>query len=896
MASSTTPRFAFVGRTEEVAALLTAVEGAVAGRPSLVWIQGEAGSGKTTLVRQAAGHVPKECVTVWAQGDELAAEVPYELARQLGAHTEGGFAAGQEILSTWAGCQEGGPVVVVVEDLHWADPGSALALLAAVRRLDEDRLCVIVTSRRDPADAWERFARDDGRYQHLVLPAFDRDDVTALAAQHGIDLSSRQADRLTRHTRGHPLWVRTLLAELTEAELQTTGDLPAPRSLASAVTARLGEIPVAGRDLGAALAVINRRAPLAVVGRIAGIPQPAEALEALLVTGFVQWNPRDPGSSVEFTHPLYRLAIYEDLSPTRRRDLHRRAAQVLTPAAALAHRVAATDGVDEGLADELQAAAASEWADGALALAGRNLLWASALSASTERSEELLVQAGLAFLDAGQAPRAALLRAQIQAGGDSPAHSLVLGLIDWELGDPENAEQWFRKATDSPTATHDRPYAARAWAQLAEIFVVEGRARDGVGAARQALVLAEKDEPAERLAWIHRSVGEAMQHGGPAGIDCLNRRLATDPELLPGREVDMLVTRASLGYYSARLGSTMTDLRVVLRLARRGSVPKQLARCHYLMAATLMARGDWDDALVHARTALSLAADDQLVWVQPQCHAVLGMLLAYRGDGEGAQHHVSRARTLAAHQGNLEATGLTRLAAAARARTRGEPDRVIEELGVLAASPPMMSGLYFWPPLIRALIDSGQLDEAVDQLTRMSDAGQARRIDVESATIPLRARLAAASGEPGQAADLFEEALARFGPDDPFLERALVRQDYGRFLTLRGDRRRGIDQLRAAHDMLSAAGAQPFVARVETDLAAAGLPSRTASRSRSRSALDLTDRERDVATLVAQGMSNPEVAAQLYVSRKAVEYHLRNIYGKLGITSRRELRNRQVPA
>ena len=93
-----------------------------------------------------------------------------------------------------------------------------------------------------------------------------------------------------------------------------------------------------------------------MIGRVAGISEPLEGLEALLPTGFVRWEPRVPGSPMEFTHPLYRQAIYDDLAPTRRRDLHRAAAQVLTPAAVLAHRVAATDGADEHLADELERA------------------------------------------------------------------------------------------------------------------------------------------------------------------------------------------------------------------------------------------------------------------------------------------------------------------------------------------------------------------------------------------------------------------------------------------------------------------------------------------------------------------------------------------------------------
>jgi DNA-binding CsgD family transcriptional regulator len=265
-----------------------------------------------------------------------------------------------------------------------------------------------------------------------------------------------------------------------------------------------------------------------------------------------------------------------------------------------------------------------------------------------------------------------------------------------------------------------------------------------------------------------------------------------------------------------------------------------------------------------------------------------------RRPGAGAEHHVTRAKAIAADQNNPEAVGTAQLAAAALARARHQPDRVVEELGGLASSPPMFSALYFWPPLIHALIDCRRLDEASEQVTRMSDAAAARRIDMERGAVPLLARIAAAAGRPDDAAELFQEALARFGDDDPYLERAFAHRDYGRLLSARGDRRRGIDQLRVARQMLSAVGAEPFVADVDTDLAASGLPSAAASRS--RSTLALTDRERDVATLVARGMSNPEVAAQLYVSRKAVEFHLRNIYAKLGVNSRRQLRDRTFSA
>jgi len=882
----------FVGRAAELASLASAFEEAVAAHPSVVWIEGPAGSGKTTLLEEALVGLPEEFVIIRAQADEVANEVAYELARQLGSDTaEGAFFAGQALLGTWARSQERGPVVVVVEDLHWADPASSQAILSAARHLDQDRIVLILTSRPGPDEQWERFRRDDGRCKELILRAFDANEVADLAAARGIELSPRQATRLTEHTGGHPLWVHTLLVELSPDELRNPGDLPAPRSLASAVTARLSEVSPSGRALAAALSVINQRVALAVVGRVAGIAQPLEGFESLLAAGLVRWDSREPGSPVDFIHPLYRLAVYEDLPPTSRRDLHRSAAQVLTPTAVLTHRVAATDGADDALADELEASAASEKVAGSIATAARNLLWASSVSGSTEQSERLLVEAGLAFLDAGQTPRATMLRAQLEACRDSPTRSLVLGLIDWELGDVASAERWLGNATEGHGGEGSGLISARAWVQLAEIHVFQGRAQGAVDAARRAMALDERDAQTERLAWIHQSVGEAMMHGGPAGLDLLSQRLPADPEQIPDREVDMLVTRATLAHYSARPASALADLRVVLGLIRRGAVPVQLARCHFLMASILTNRGNWDEALIHARTALAVASDDELVWVLSQCHAALGTLLAYRGEWEVAEHHVARASEMGASNESLEAMGTARLARAALARARNEPDRVIDELAPLASFAPALSALHFWPPLIHALIDTNRIDEAQEQSTRLSRGADERRINLDNRVLLIRARLAVASGQPEMAVTLFDEAREKFGPEDPFLDRVLLHRSYGRLLHSRGDRRRGIAELRIAWEMLTGVGAGPFVTHVEADLATSGLPS--APKSVSRSTLDLTDRERDVAVLVAQGMSNPEVADHLYVSRKAVEFHLGNIYGKLGITSRRELRSKQ---
>jgi ATP/maltotriose-dependent transcriptional regulator MalT len=231
------------------------------------------------------------------------------------------------------------------------------------------------------------------------------------------------------------------------------------------------------------------------------------------------------------------------------------------------------------------------------------------------------------------------------------------------------------------------------------------------------------------------------------------------------------------------------------------------------------------------------------------------------------------------------------MAAAAMGRVQQRPQAVIDALGDLPSLAPMLAALAFWPIPVVALIDTGQLDRAADLVDRLDEAAAARGVDFQARLSCLRGQLAAADGRPEAATEHFQTALARFGSDDPFLERALTDHAFGQLLRVRGDRRRAVTELRTARQLLSAVGADPFVARVDADLAATGI--HPADKSR-RSTLELTDREHDVAVLVAQGLTNPEVAERLYVSRMAVEYHLRNIYGMLGITSRKELRTLQV--
>jgi DNA-binding CsgD family transcriptional regulator len=200
----------------------------------------------------------------------------------------------------------------------------------------------------------------------------------------------------------------------------------------------------------------------------------------------------------------------------------------------------------------------------------------------------------------------------------------------------------------------------------------------------------------------------------------------------------------------------------------------------------------------------------------------------------------------------------------------------------------MATSLGWWPMVISATIDRGDLDSARAHLDRLRTAADERGLEMRALVVGLAARLALASGEAETAVDGLRQATALSGPDVQVLDRAELHHRLGRLLVAQGRRRDGIAHLHRARELLD--GAAPFLRRVDADLASAGM--RTPPGSGRRSPPTLTDRERDVVALVAQGMTNREAAAELYVSDKAVEYHLGNVYGKLGIHSRRELRAR----
>jgi ATP/maltotriose-dependent transcriptional regulator MalT len=730
----------------------------------------------------------------------------------------------------------------------------------------------------------------------VILGALSVDNVAEMARIAGLALPQRAVERLHEHSGGLALYVRTLLAELSVSQLTAPGgELPVPRSLASTILARLAELPPDARELAAALSVVGEAVPLPVAGRIARVDHPAQALEALLGTGFVTWRSGEASTPADFAHPLYRAALYADLAPTRRRELHRAAAESLDAASALRHRVAAADGIDDDLARDLDESAAGRAGKGARSVAATYLLWASSLGSDPQLNERRVLRAARLVLEDGQVARAAELRERVERCGEGPLRSLVLGQLAWQEAASITAESWLIEALKPAGGPEpDGEVAAAALGHLATMYYTQGRGREAIDAATRLLALSELGNlpgELERSGWIALAAGTAADQGAAAGLDCLASRLPQPAESVPAADADLLIVRGALGFYAGRTTTATADLRAAIRLARHGAAAAQLPRAHLQLSQLLLSSGEWDEALVHARAALSLVSAERRVWMDAQVHAALARLFGGRGEWQRASEHLTAADAAAAEAAAVEAVVTTRVAHAAVARAGDDPGQIVKILAPLVQKPgliPMSTSLAWWPSLIGAMIDGGELAEAAGQIELLDTAARQRGLTMQARIAGARAHLEAARGRPDQACSSYGRAIALLGPDDPLLDRAELHHRFGRLLAARGGKRRqAVDQLRVARDLFAAAGAEPFLRRVEADLAPLGI---TVGRPGSRSPLELTDRERDVAVLVAKGMTNREVAAELYVSPKAIDYHLGHIFGKLGITSRRDLR------
>lgn len=922
----------FVGREREQAILDRCAIAARHGEPGMVFIEGRAGAGKSSLLTRFLQGLPDSRV-IRASGAEAELPMSYGLIGQLLASAELGareappasadhLVAGAD-LATLLGQASGtgGLVVLAIDDLHWADPVSAAALLFALRRMHSEAFLGLLSVR--PAefgllgDGWSRFAAGDHRATRLRVGGLTIPEVQSLALAIGVgELSYRAAARLVSHTGGSPGYCRAVLEEGSIESWDGPGDaLPVPRQLAGPVLARLGGLAPDARALADAAAIIGRSCRLATAATLAGLDDPVPALGALAEAGLADEQVRGSGSRLLFSDALTHGVIYDGIGTVRRRLLHLRAAALTGRVDALRHRIAATAGPDAALAADLeaagrQAAGLAAGPDvvsrGQLTQSATWLAHASALSPRPADSARLILDAVEILLGCGAVAEAEAFAPRVAAVARGPRRSAILGQLDLLAARVASAEAMFADAWQAHDPAAEPQAGGEAAAGLLACCLVSGRLSEAVAWGERAVDAAGAHPAGRQRALCELSLALAYSQRGQEALARLEPAASCAAEV-PLGQTDVLVARGMVRVILEDLEAAVADLSAAVSRLRSGVAIRHACLCLGYLAEAEYRVGCWDEAARHAEQAVTIARQSGSAADFSFAHAFAALVPAGRGAWDVAAAHVDAAGAAARAAG--AGLGITAWAAARAglAAAQDDHEEVLRAAGAVRRTGHARAfgnlGIHDWRPLeVDALIALGRLDDAgaalaeIDASLSAPGPGTAR---ISAAR--LRGALAAARGDSARSARAFEDAWEHArGAARPLLLAQLELAE-GRQLRQAARRPEAIARLRSARGRLAGLDARPHVSACDQELAACGVQLRpgtsqdAANRAPVRQSpavqgsLGLTSSELAVARLVAAGRSNREAAAELYVSIKGIEFHLSNIFAKLGIRSRRAL-------
>jgi len=901
----------FVGRRAELREISARAMAAADGMRQTVVIEGRQGIGKTALLLRGLEQLTGYC--------QLHADCAHgEAAEQLMSHADG---AGQPrpglpvrgglLTVVRAMIEDTGAVAIALDNLQCIDAESAAEISLVLSALQTAPLLVIVVAQEpwpsDPADepqvaGLRRQLLTGVNVSRVRLAELSVAETGQLLDRLGSTASEHAAERLHRYTGGHPALLSVLLEQGLTAAHTAPGDLlglfdPLAMSILRAVSG----LPEPSRDLLAAMAVSEEPWPLAIAGSIAQVEDPFEALEPLLDSGLVQWAPAETVAPVSIRYPLYRDVIYRSLPAARREVLHSLAASFALGTGAWAHRIAAARTAEPTLAAMLEQEAHRYYLGGDSERAGTLLMWSAAMTVDPDDRHRHLVQATrwwptLRAVDWG--PRLETCLAQWPP---SAPRSMLLGLLAEVDGRYSQAHALLSEAGDL-ARSDDGGRELLADIDLATALVHADRGNADAEYQLASDVLALDDLPAAQRGWAEYHVADACgRMGGPDAALQKLAELVPDP-LIDGEASDRaqagsqsvrLWARGSWRLRTGRLREGNADLRRMLRAGDRAAVDAVTPLAHAYRAYAHFLLGDWKAAEQAIAQAIAALSGHAVARLRIPVHAVAACVDAAAGRSESATRHVHAAQRWYADCGPEDYAVFPAVAAATAAQARGDYRRMLAALAALLVDPGKSgSHPWWWQPLhVEALLGTGQLGAAQRALDRlMALVGEHGR---QSATVTwLEVWLTASRHDENKARTRFEAAATRPpAPNDIPLHRARLEHEYGRHLMTGRNRRAAIAQLQRAYELYSALGARPFAERCVSDLEACGVRASAAAGDRADTAPlpVLSPRERRVAHLAAQGLTNQEIAGELYISAKTVEYHLGNVFAKLGISSRRQI-------
>ena len=893
-----------VGREPELARLAQLLAAVRTGESAALVLRGEAGIGKTALLDYAA-ELADGAHVVRAVGVESEIELTFAALHQLCLPLLDGleslpmpqrealgtafglssgppparFLVGLAVLSLLSSAAEAQPLVYLVDDAQWLDRSSAQVLSFVSRRLQAESVLMLFAER-------DQDGPDDlaGLPELRLHGLSDSDARELLAATHAGPLAQPVRDRIIAETRGNPLALLELPQMFSSGDL--AGGFGVPGGLRSQLEAsfrrQVAELPTETQRLLLVTAAEPTGDPT-LLSRAAGelgIPitaaAPAEA-EGLL----------ELGMRVTFRHPLLRSAIYGAAAPEARRAAHGALAAASDPEVDFDrrawHRAQATPVPDEEVASELDQSAAGARARGGLAAAAAFLELAAALTPD-------------AALRAGRALAAAEFKHE--AGSLDAAEHLVFEAESGPLDELQRAraERLRGRIADASSRGEDAPLLILSAAQRLQPLD-EGLAREAyLEALAAAIYLGQRDAllevaralPAE---WPSRSPRAAellmtgwaqlIIEGYPAGTDLMRQGLsAFRAEHLSGEEEIRglwFASRVALASWDDESARVLSERHV--QLARDEGALTALPAALEMLAVSRADAGEFAaaralmteaDAIAAATGSPPLGHLELLVaaWCDPEESALQQIdAFIHSAHDKGWETSINYAEYTAAVLHN----GCGRYQAALEAAERSREHHPAGGFGSVLSE------------VVEAAVRSDRPELAAAVRTELSER---TRVGTDWAR-GLQARADALLSEGDTAETLYRESIER-------LERTMQRPNlarsrlvYGEWLRRENRRVDAREQLRSAHELFSSMGAGAFTERARRELLATG---ERARRRVDETRGDLTPQEAQIARLAADGYTNPEIGAQLFLSPRTVEWHLRKVYPKLGISSRRQLR------
>jgi len=771
----------------------------------------------------------------------------------------------------------------LIDDAQWLDRSSAQVLAFVARRLQVESV-VLLFAERQPGELDELAGLPD-----LPLRELSGDSARELlmSAISG-PLDDRVRDRILAEARGNPLALIELPHELSPATLAGGFGLPDGRPLPGRIQAsfrqRAQQLPAATQRLLLVAAAEPTGEP-ALLWRAAGmLGIPAEAVGPAEEEGLL-----DLGAQIAFRHSLLRSAIYRAAAAEERRSAHLALAEATDaetdPDRRAWHRAHATLAPDEDVARELERSAGRAQARGGLAAAAAFLERAAALTP-----------------DLGHRARRALDAARYKQLAGAPHEALAL----------------LATAAAGPLGDFDRAMLQRIHGQIALDL---RRGGDAVPLLLDAARQLEPLDPAlarETYLEALRAASIAGRLGVGARAAAEAARRAPSPEGAP-RAIDLLLEGLAVRFTDGYAASAPALKRALSAVRDQGGRPEQDVRWPW--SARRVAPDLFDDDAWHALATrnVQIARSAGALAVLPLALNYLAVMRIFEGNLEAAAALLDEADAIANATGTApivfgrlqlagfrgdeaQASALIEASeAAAIARgdavvlTFGEHARAVlhNALGhYQAALDPAQSAstqdelmLSVWslPELVEAAARCGRTDLAADALERLAERTQAAGTEL-ALGIEARSRALLRDGEPAER--LYREAIQRLGGTR--IRTAAVRAHllYGEWLRREKRRREARDQLRTAYEGLIAMGMEAFAERACSELVATG---ETVRKRTVQTRYELTAQEVQIARLAVDGLSNPEIGAQLFLSARTVEWHLRKVFSKLGIGSRREL-------